>query len=261
MSEGPVVVREDWGCGGRAALVELNRPGALNALSEPLMGALADALLRLSDGGSCRVAVVTGRGRAFAAGADIAEMERDTPVSKVMGDRFRHWDRLRQVGIPLVAAVNGYALGGGCELAMACDVAVAAEEAVFGQPEVSIGTMPGAGGTQRLPRALGKARAMYHVLTGEPIPAAEALRLGLVARVVPGAALMGEALAVAGAIASKPPVAVRLAKEAVNKAFETSLRDGMEFERRNFYLTFASRDQKEGMRAFLEKREPRYTGA
>ena len=242
------------------ALVELNRPKALNALCTPLMKELLEALLGLNDNGECRCVILTGRGRAFAAGADIAEMEKETPVQKIMEDRFRIWDQIRSVKIPIIAAVNGYALGGGCELAMSCDLMIVAEEAKFGQPEINIGTIPGAGGTQRLTWAMGKSKAMYYVLTGDLFDAKEAYEFGLAAKLVPSTLLMQETLEVAKKIASKPPVCTRLAKESVNASFETSLKSGMEFERRNFYLTFASLDQKEGMRAFLEKRSPHYTG-
>ena len=242
------------------ALIELNRPKALNALCSPLMIELVDALLKLNDGKKCRCVILTGKGKAFAAGADIAEMEKDTPVSKIMEERFRSWEQLSLVKIPIIAAVHGYALGGGCELAMACDLIIAAEEAKFGQPEINIGTMPGAGGTQRLTKAIGKSKAMYHILTGEMFTAREAYGWNLVAKVVPQEALMDESLIVAKNIAAKSPISIRLAKEAVNKSFETPLKDGADFERRNFYLTFASADQKEGMRAFLEKRKPHYKG-
>ena len=260
MTYGHIAVTEGYGGSDHVALVELDRPKALNALCTPLMGELVDALFRLNDSGVCRCVVLTGRGKAFAAGADIAEMEKETPVQKVMEDRFRFWDQLRLVRIPVVAAVNGYALGGGCELAMGCDIILASEEARFGQPEISIGTIPGAGGTQRLTEALGKSKAMYYVLTGEMFSAAQAYDWGLVSKVVPGPVLMQEALETAKKIAEKSPVSVRLAKEAVDKSFEMPLKEGMDFERRNFYLTFASLDQKEGMRAFLEKRKPNYTG-
>ena len=255
-----IVVTENYEGEEHVALVELNRPKALNALCTPLMKELVDAFFALNDGGWCRCIVLTGKGKAFAAGADIAEMEKETPVQKVMEDRFRAWDQLRLVRLPVVAAVNGYALGGGCELAMSCDVILASEDARFGQPEISIGTIPGAGGTQRLTEAVGKSKAMYYILTGEMFSAKEACDWGLVAKSVPGPVLMQEALETAKKIAAKSPVAVRLAKEAVGKASEMPLKEGMDFERRNFYITFASRDQKEGMRAFLEKREPRYTG-
>ena len=253
-----IIVTENFE--GLVSLVELNRPQCLNALNGDLMEELTDALLGLNDGGICRCAIITGRGRAFAAGADIGEMEKDTPVTFVLKDRFRIWDRLNLVKIPLLAAVNGYALGGGLELAMACDLIIAAQGAVFGQPEANVGTIPGAGATQRLTRAMGKSKASYYLLTGETFSAQEAYDGGLVARVVSDSSLKKEALEVAKKIASKSPLSTRLAKEALNKAFEMPLKEGIDFERKNFYLTFATHDQKEGMRAFLEKRKPQYRG-
>ena len=177
-----------------------------------------------------------------------------------MGDEFARWDRIRKIKKPLVAAVSGFALGGGCELSMMCDLIVASETARFGQPEIGIGVMPGAGGTQRLTRAVGKARAMEMVLTGRMITADEALRAGLITRVAPVEAYLQEARSLAGEIASKPPLAVRLAKEAVLKSFDTTIEGGLEFERKNFYLLFASEDQTEGMKAFVEKRKPQWKG-
>ena len=255
-----IVVTEQYNGEEFVSLIELNRPKALNALCTPLMNELVDALLKLNDGKTCRCVILTGRGKAFAAGADIAEMEEDTPITKVMEERFRAWEQFSLVRIPILAAVNGYALGGGCELAMSCDLIIAAEEAKFGQPEINIGTIPGASGTQRLTKAVGKSKAMYHILTGEMFSAKEAYTWNLVARVVPREALMQESFIVAKKIAEKSPVSTRLAKEAVNKSFEMSLKDGIDFERKNFYITFASADQKEGMRAFLEKRKPCYRG-
>ena len=239
------------------ALVEINRPEALNALSTPLMEELVGTLLELSDGDKCRVAVITGRGRAFAAGADVGEMAQDTPVKKVLQDNFRFWDQWNLVRIPLIGAVNGYALGGGCELAMACDIILASEEATFGQPEITLGTIPGAGGTQRLTRAIGKARASEMILTGQHFSAKEAQDWGLVSRILPAPLLREESLRLASVLAAHSPVALRLGVEAIRKASELSLGEGMDFERRNFYLTFASEDQKRGMAAFLEKRTPR----
>jgi len=205
--------------------------------------------------------VITGAGeRAFAAGADIKEMADQTPVGLTRKNHFARWERIKRVRTPLIAAVRGYALGGGCELAMACDMIVAADDAVFGQPEIRIGVMPGAGGTQRLARAIGKARAMELILTGDQLPAREAAALGLVTRVVPPEETLLAALRLAARVASMPPVAVLAAKEAVNRAFELSLEAGLEFERRNFFLLFASDDQKEGMAAFIEKRSPTWKG-
>ncbi|HWE63051.1 MAG TPA: enoyl-CoA hydratase-related protein [Chloroflexota bacterium] len=242
------------------AIVTLNRPEVLNALSTPLMHDLAAALEALDADPSCRCAIITGNERAFAAGADIAEMAGQTVISMLLRDQFAVWERLRAVRIPLIAAVSGYALGGGCELAMLCDMIVASETAQFGQPEINIGVMPGAGGTQRLTRAVGKARAMEMILTGTPINAREALAAGLVNRVVPVELYLREAEALAARIAAQAPLAVRVAKESILKAFDGPLDLGLDFERRSFYLLFASEDQKEGMRAFLDKRRPSFEG-
>jgi enoyl-CoA hydratase len=242
-------------------LVTLNRPDQLNALSFELLRPLVEALERLDADESCRCVVVTGAGeRAFAAGADIKEMASATPVSLADANAFARWEQIRAIRTPIVAAVRGFALGGGNELAMACDIVVAGEDAQFGQPEIRIGIMPGAGGTQRLPRAIGKARAMDLILTGRSIDAREAERLGLVSRVVPAEAVLGEALALAATIAAMPPLAVRAAKEAVERAFELPLGAGLELERRNFFLLFATEDQKEGMTAFVAKRPATWRG-
>ncbi|HXH74449.1 MAG TPA: enoyl-CoA hydratase-related protein [Bacteriovoracaceae bacterium] len=242
------------------ALIQLNRPKVLNALSTDLMKELVDALFVLEDDKDVRVILLTGNDRAFAAGADIGQMAEASPIDQINDNRFRTWKKMHLISKPIIAAVNGFALGGGCELAMSCDLIIAGDSAKFGQPEIKIGTIPGAGGTQRLTRAIGKSKAMLAVLTGETMNAFEAERVGLVAKVVPAETLMQETFEIAKVIANRAPVAVKLAKEAVNIAFETSLRDGMEYERRNFYLTFASKDQKEGMKAFMEKREPKYEG-
>ncbi|AYF44957.1 MULTISPECIES: enoyl-CoA hydratase-related protein [unclassified Halobacteriovorax] len=242
------------------ALVKLNRPKVLNALSTDLMRELVDKLFELDDNPEVRVIILTGNDRAFAAGADIAQMVEATPIDQINDNRFRSWQQLAQITKPIIAAVNGYALGGGCELAMHCDFIIAGDSAKFGQPEIKIGTTPGAGGTQRLTRAIGKSKAMMLAMTGEMIEAKQALDWGLVAKVVPSTTLMQETYETAKNIANKAPVAIKLIKESVNKAFEMSLSDGVDFERRNFYLTFSSSDQKEGMRAFLEKRDPEYKG-
>ena len=242
------------------ALVRLNRPKQLNALNGELMAALAATLEELDADEGVRAIVVTGSERAFAAGVDISEMASAGAIEMLLGSRVARLDRIRRVGTPIIAAVNGWALGGGCELAMALDLIVAGEGAKFGQPEVNLGVIPGAGGTQRLTRAIGKSKAMAVVLTGEPMTAAEAERAGLVAKVVPDELVVEDALAMAAVIATKGPLAIRLAKEAVNTAYETALTDGLALERRLFYLLFASEDQKEGMAAFLEKRAPRFTG-
>jgi enoyl-CoA hydratase len=242
------------------ALIQLNRPKVLNALSTDLMREVLDAFFSLDDDKDVRVIILTGNDKAFAAGADIAQMVEATPVDQINDNRFRTWKQIPLITKPIIAAVNGFALGGGCELAMSCDFIIAGDSAKFGQPEIKIGTMPGAGGTQRLTRAIGKSKAMLAVLTGEPMDAFEAERAGLVAKVVPAETLMQETFEIAKVIANRAPVAVKLAKEAVNMAFESTLKDGIEYERRNFYLTFSSKDQKEGMKAFMEKREPKYEG-
>ncbi len=239
------------------ALITLDRPEVLNALDYATLAELVEALERLDTDDACRCVVITGAGeKAFAAGADIKEMAGATPVSLTRANSFARWERIRRVRKPIIAAVRGYALGGGCELAMACDMVVAADDAVFGQPEIKIGIMPGAGGTQRLTRALGKAKAMELILTGSNLPAREAYERGLVSQLAAREETLGAALDLAAEVASMPPLAVMAAKEAVNRAYELSLEAGLEFERRNFFLLFASEDQKEGMTAFAEKRKP-----
>ena len=242
------------------ATVQWNRPEVLNALNTALMAELTDTLEALDKDDQVRCIILTGNEAAFAAGADIKEMAEASAVEMLLHDQFARWDRIRKIKKPLIAAVSGFALGGGCELAMACDIIIASETARFGQPEINIGVMPGAGGTQRLTRAIGKARAMEIVLTGRFITSREACDAGLVNKVVPNEAVMDEARRLAHEIASRPPVAVRLAKESVLKAFDTTLEGGLEFERKNFYLLFASEDQKEGMKAFTEKRKPAWKG-
>ncbi len=240
--------------------IRLNRPDVLNALNNALMRELVDALEAADADDAVRAIVITGDAKAFAAGADIREMAGATAVEMLVRDQFARWDRIRKVRKPMIAAVSGFALGGGCELAMMCDIIIASETARFGQPEIGIGVIPGAGGTQRLTRAVGKARAMEMVLTGAMIDAREALASGLINRVVPVEAFLGEAVALAREIAGRPPIAVRLAKEAVLKSFDTTIEGGLEFERKNFYLLFATEDQKEGMAAFIEKRKPEWKG-
>jgi len=242
------------------AVVTLNRPNVLNALNQAMMDEIVQALESMEREERVRCVVLTGAGRAFAAGADIKEMAGASAPEMLAGYRFQQWERIRKVTVPLIAAVNGIALGGGCELAMLCDMIVAAETAQFGQPEINLGIMPGAGGTQRLTRAIGKARAMEMVLTGRPISARQADALGLVTKVVPAEAVLDEAIALAKEIASKPPVAVRLAKEAVLKAFDTTVEGGLDYERKAFYLLFATEDRTEGIQAFLEKRKPVFRG-
>ena len=243
------------------ALVTIDRPEARNALSFALLAELADALETLDRDGRTRVAVLTGAGeKAFAAGADIVELADQTPERLRAERQFDGWDRLWAIGMPLVAAVRGYALGGGCELAMSCDLIVAGDDATFGQPEIAIGVMPGAGGTQRLTRAVGVARSMDMVLTGRQMPAAEALAAGLVSRVVPAADTLDAALEVADRIAGMPPLAVRAAKRSVLAAAELPLAVGLRAEREAFFDLFATADQREGMRAFQEKRRPVWVG-
>jgi enoyl-CoA hydratase len=243
------------------ALLTIDRPEARNALSFALLAELADELERLDRDGRTRVAIITGAGdRAFAAGADIVELADQTPERLRAEGHFGAWDRLGAIGIPLIAAVRGFALGGGCELAMTCDVIIAGEDAQFGQPEIRIGVMPGAGGTQRLTRAVGMARAMELVLTGRMIGADEARGAGLVTTVVPSTDVLDEALRLADTIASMPPLAVRAAKRSVLAAAELPLAAGLRAEREAFFDLFATEDQREGMRAFQEKRPPTWTG-
>jgi enoyl-CoA hydratase len=243
------------------ALVVLDRPAVLNALDFALIATLTDVLEALDRDPACRAIVLTGAGdRAFAAGADIQELAAQTPTSLTVDDHFHRWERIKRIRKPIIAAVRGFALGGGCELAMLCDMLVAGEDAQFGQPEIKLGVMPGAGGTQRLTRAIGKARAMEMILTGRNMGAREAEAHGLVTQVVPSEATVPAALELAGRIAAMPPVAVMAAKAAVNRAEELSLEAGLEFERRNFYLLFDTEDQAEGMAAFAAKRKPEWKG-
>ena len=242
----------------RVGVIRLNRPKELNALNSELMEQLVAALEAFDGDPAIGCLVITGNERAFAAGADIKEMAGASAVQMLLRDNIARWDRLRRIKKPIIAAVSGFCLGGGCELAMACDMIVASESARFGQPEINLGVMPGAGGTQRLTRAVGKALAMEMVLNGRLISAEEAARYGLVNRVTPVEVCLDEAVALAAAIAARAPLAVRLAKESVNNAFETYLADGMADERRSFYFLFSTDDQKEGMQAFIEKRQPRW---
>jgi enoyl-CoA hydratase len=241
-------------------IVRLNRPDKLNALNYALMTQVIEALEAYDADPEVRCMLLTGDARAFAAGADINEMADVSMVEMHHRNMFGRWVRLRQLQKPVVAAVSGYALGGGCELAMCCDIIIAAESARFGQPEINIGVIPGAGGTQRLTRAVGKAQAMDLILTGRMITAAEAHAMGLVSRVVPDEQFLDEALKICNELSEKPPVALQLAKEAVNKAFDTTLAEGLEFEKKLFYMLFGTDDQKEGMRAFVEKRKPVFVG-
>jgi enoyl-CoA hydratase len=244
---------------GRVGVIRLNRPQALNALNSALNTELAQAIAALDADDGIGCVLLTGSERAFAAGADIKEMAGKTAVEAFMGDfAAGSWHAVANARKPVVAAVAGFALGGGCELAMQCDLIIAADTAQFGQPEITLGVIPGIGGTQRLTRAVGKAKAMDLILTGRRMDAAEAERAGLVARVVPAASLMEEAIKVAETIAAMPLPAVLAAKEAVNRAFETTLAEGVRFERRVFHALFATNDQKEGMAAFVEKRKPKF---
>jgi enoyl-CoA hydratase len=244
---------------GAVGLVKLNRPQALNALNSELLGELGVALAALEADVAIGCIVVTGSERAFAAGADIKEMADKSYADVAGADLFAGWDRLARFRKPIVAAVSGFALGGGCELAMMCDLIIAADTAKFGQPEIKLGVIPGMGGSQRLVRAIGKAKAMEMCLTGRMMDAGEAERSGLVARVVPADHLLAEARDTAKAIANFSAPAVRACKEAINRAFEQSLAEGVLFERRTFHALFATADQKEGMAAFIEKRPPNFT--
>jgi enoyl-CoA hydratase len=245
---------------GRVGLIFFNRPDALNALNGPLMTELVQALEAFDKDPDIGAAVVTGDERAFAAGADIKEMADASALEMLQADRIAQWDRLQNIAIPIVAAVSGWCLGGGNEVAMACDMIVASESARFGQPEITLGVIPGAGGTQRLTRAVGKAVAMEVILNNRVLTAEEAQRWGLVNRVVPVERYLDEAVALAAEIAARAPTAVRLGKELVNHVYESFLADGLADERRSFYFLFSTEDQKEGMKAFIEKRPPEWKG-
>jgi enoyl-CoA hydratase len=245
---------------GPVGLVTLNRPKQLNALAGPVMEELVNALEAHEADPAIRAMVITGGPTVFAAGADLKEMADATPVDMLLRNRIGLWDRAKRLTKPLIAAVAGYALGGGCELAMLCDIIVAAENARFGQPEINIGLIPGAGGTQRLTRAVGKYVATDMILTGRMLGAEEALQRGLAARVVPRELIVEEAVRLGKELAQRAPISVRLAKEAITRAAEGRVDDGIEFERKAFYLLFATRDSHEGMHAFVEKRQPTYEG-
>lgn len=244
----------------RIASIQLNRPQALNAITSEMLEEVVAALEKLDSDPQVRVIILNGNDKAFAAGADIKMLVERDPITQLKDNRSTSWQRFSQIKKPIIAAVNGFALGGGCELAMACDLIIAGDKAKFGQPEINIGTIPGAGGTQRLTRLVGKSKAMQMVLTGELIDAFTAEKWGIVARVVPASTLVRASYELAKLMANKSPLALQLAKEAINQSYETHLAQGLGFERRNFFLTFASKDQKEGMKAFLEKRQPHYEG-
>jgi len=245
---------------GRVGLVTLNRPKQLNALNDALMNELGAALLGFDADDSVGAMVVTGNAKAFAAGADIGAMAKWTYMEVYRTNYIsRNWETLRAVRKPVIAAVGGFALGGGCELAMMCDFIIAADDARFGQPEIKLGIIPGAGGTQRLPRAVGKSKAMDMILTGRMMSAEEAERAGLVSRIVPAATLVDDAVAVAATISEYSLPSVMMAKEAVNRAYEGTLSDGLLFERRMFHSLFATEDQKIGMQAFVDKQKPKFT--
>ena len=245
---------------GPVAVLTLNRPDVLNALNIPLMDQLIEKLEAFDGDPAIRCMIITGSERAFAAGADIKEMADASIVDMYERNNLARWERIKRVRKPIIAAVSGFCLGGGCELAMHCDMIIAAESAQFGQPEINLGVMPGAGGTQRLSKTVGKYRAMELILTGRFFDAKEAYELGLVTRVVPNEIILDEAVKLAQGIAERSPVAVRFAKEAVLKAFETGLSEGLDYERKMFYMLFGTEDQKEGMKAFIEKRKPEYSG-
>lgn len=245
---------------GRVGIVQLNRPQAMNAFNIAMLSELFDALEALDKNKNIGALIVTGNEKAFAAGADIKEMAEASYVQMVTEERVEIWDRIRGIKKPVIAAVSGWALGGGCEFVLSCDMVIATESAKFGQPEITIGVIPGAGGTQRLARLVGKHLAMEMVINNRTLTANEALQFGLANRVVPVEGYLDAAVAFAEEIASRAPLAVRMAKDAVNAAFETTLTEGLKAEKRNFYLLFSTEDQTEGMQAFIEKRKPNWKG-
>ncbi len=245
---------------GRVGIVTLNRPQAMNAFNITMLSELFDALEVFDKDEAIGALIVTGNEKAFAAGADIKEMVDATPFQMITEARVDVWDRIRGIKKPVIAAVSGWALGGGCEFVLSCDMVVASESAKFGQPEITIGIIPGAGGTQRLARLIGKNLTMEMVINNRTLSAAEALQFGLANRVVPVEGYLDAAVAFAEEIASRAPMAVRMAKDSVNAAFETTLTEGLKAEKRNFYPLFSTEDQKEGMQAFIEKRKPNWKG-
>ncbi|RXT08800.1 enoyl-CoA hydratase-related protein [Ammoniphilus sp. CFH 90114] len=245
---------------GPIGIITLNRPEVLNALNLKIVDEIVGEMERMDRDDAIRVILITGNDKAFAAGADIDEMADEAVISMLLKDQFAVWDRMSKINKPTIAAVSGFVLGGGCELMMSCDMVVASETTKIGQPEIKLGVMPGAGGTQRLTKAVGKVKAMEMLLTGDPISAEEALHYGLINKVVPVEVYMQEALKLAKRIAVQPPVAARLIKKSVLKAMDNPLDEGMEYERNCFYLLFASEDKNEGMKAFVEKRRPQFKG-
>lgn len=256
MTDQNILTRTEKGVG----IVQFNRPKALNALNREMMAEVIDALEQFDEDPEIGCLIVTGNERAFAAGADIKEMVEAQPADMLNNPFIDYWDRLQRISKPVIAAVSGFALGGGCEFAMACDIIVASDSAQFGQPEINLGVIPGAGGTQRLTRAVGKALAMEMVLNDRRLGAEEALRFGLVNKVTPKETYLQEAVDFAAQIAARAPVAVRMAKEAVNAAFEMPLQAALAHERRLFYMLFSTEDQKEGMQAFVDKRRAEWRG-
>lgn len=255
-----LISHEETESARKIGILQLNRPDVLNALSPDLMTELVNGLEEMEADLSVGAIIITGNEKAFAAGADIKRMADASAVEMLLMDQLKLWDRIRKIHKPIIAAVSGFILGGGCELAMMCDMIIASETARFGQPEINIGVIPGAGGTQRLTRAIGKAKAMELILTGRQFSAQEAYDMGLITKIAAPELYLAEAKKLAKTIANKPPLAVRLAKEAVLKSFDTTIEGGLDYERKLFYFLFASQDQKEGMTAFLEKRPPHFQG-
>ena len=255
-----IVTKLENSQGLKVGQIQFNRPDVLNALNIELMGEVLNALEGFDKDNEVGCIIITGNAKAFAAGADIKEMATQSAIDMHVRDQFAVWDKIRKIKKPIIAATSGYVLGGGCELSMTCDMIVAAESTKFGQPEIKIGIIPGAGGTQRLTRAIGKARAMEMILTGRMYTAREMFEAGLISRVVDDEVFLEEAQALAKEIASMPPIAVQMGKEAILKSFDTTVEGGLEFERKAFYLLFASEDMKEGMNAFVEKRKPVWKG-